>query len=235
MSTSTPAALRIQQLKTELEREESALAATQTLASELREKTLIVNESTRLANMNSGRLAEAQIDAGRARYTRDRTPHQFASKREELEVGTRRAEEKVLRLRAEGEELCRKLATDRAALKEIQQKIASHPDYLSVRRRQRELAAEAAKVAVSVFETPLNRLHRVVELAKSIENQENDLIIASLPTLSRAGLPEITRTLNSFFSQVIPMGVIQGLLSLEAGVRTETLRLKEYAERGIVQ
>jgi hypothetical protein len=211
------------------------LAATQTLASELREKTLIVNESARLANMNSGQLTEAQADAERARYNRDRTPHQFASKREEAEVGTRRAEEKVLRLRAEGEELCRKLATDRAALKEIRQKIASHPDYLEVRRRQRELAAEAVKVAVSVFETPLNRLHRVAEIAKSLENQENDLIIGSLPKLAAAGLPEISRTLNCFFAQTIPLAGIGQLLAQEDHVRDEISRLQEHAERGIVQ
>src|SRR5580704_13711880 len=102
MSTSTPAVLRIQSLEKELEKEKLALAATRTLSSEFREKTSMVNESTRLANINSVSLAEAQVDAEKARYNLDHTPHQFAFKREEARQLIRLADEKVLRLRAEG-------------------------------------------------------------------------------------------------------------------------------------
>lgn len=234
MSTST-SALRIEQLKTELRREEAALTAKKTLASELNEARAAEAEASRLERLNATNIAQATEGLELLRAERDTTPYQFVELREKKDNEFRIAQGNLLRLQAETPELAKKAHEKRSARAALEERIALHPVYKSIRERQRELAEQAVKLVESLFGTALDQWPRVLELISRTEQAENKLIAQSLPELSAAGLPEIGRVLTGFFQQAVPHSILGAIPHERKRAFLEIARVRESASRGVVQ
>lgn len=234
MSTST-SALRIEQLKTELRREEAALTAKKTLVSELNEARAAEAEASRFERLNATNIAQATEGLELLRAERDTTPYQFVELREKKDNEFRIAQGNLLRLQAETPELAKKAHEKRSARAALEERIALHPVYKSIRERQRELAEQAVKLVESLFGTALDQWPRVLDLISRTEQAENKLIAQSLPELSAAGLPEIGRVLNGFFQQAVPHSILSALPHERKRAFLEIARVRESASRGVVR
>jgi cell fate (sporulation/competence/biofilm development) regulator YmcA (YheA/YmcA/DUF963 family) len=234
MSTST-SALRIEQLKTELRREEAALNAKKTLASELNEARAAEAEASRLERLNATNIAQATEGLELLRSERDTTPYQFVELRAKKDNEFKIAQDNLLRLQAEAPELAKKLAEKRSARAALEERIAAHPIYKSVRERQGELVEQAAKLVESLFETTLTQWPRVMDLISRTERAEDSLILASIPELSAVGLPEIGRVLNGFFQQAVPHAIFSAIPHERTRAFQEIARVRALALRGMVR
>ena len=234
MSTST-SALRIEQLKTELRREEAALTAKKTLASELNEARAAEAEASRLERLNATNIAQATEGLELLRAERDTTPYQFVELREKKDNEFRIAQGNLLRLQAETPELAKKAQEKRSARAALEERIAAHPVYKSIRERQRELVENAIKLVESLFGTALDQWPRVLDIISRTEVAENNLIAQSLPELSAVGLPEIARVLNGFFQQAVPHAIVAVMLHERERAFHEIARVRGLTSRGMVR
>jgi hypothetical protein len=233
MSTNM-AALRIEQLKTELRKEEAALNQKNTLASELNVAHAAEVEASRLARLNATNITQAAEGLELLRSERDTTPYQFVELRAKKENEFKNAQDDLLRLQAEAPELAKKLAEKRSARAALEERISKHPIYKSIRERQRELVEQATKLVESLFGTALDQWPRVLDIISRTEQAENDLIAQSLPELSVAGLPEIARVLNGFFRQAVPHTILSAIPHERTRAFQEITRVRGLASRGAV-
>ena len=234
MSTNTTA-LRIEQLKQELRKEEAALTARKTLSSELTEARTAEAEASRLARINATNIKQAIADLESSRSARDTTPYEFAELRMKKDQEVKNAQDSLLRLQAEAPELAKKLAEQRSARAALEEQIAAHPIYKSFRERQCELVEQAAKLVESLFETTVKDWGRVFDIIERTERAENSLILASIPELSAAGLPEIGRVLNGFFQQGLPHAILSAIPHEHKRAFQEISRVRDLASRGMVR
>jgi hypothetical protein len=234
MSTSM-SALRIEQLKTELQKEEAALNATKTLASELNAARAAEAEASRLERVNALDIEKEIENLNVLRSARDTTPFQFVELRARKESEFKIAEGNLRRLQAETPELVKKLTEKRSARAALEERIAVHPIYKSVRERQRELVEQATKLVESLFDTTLNQWPRVLDIIEKTERAEDSTILASIPELSAAGLPEIGRVLHGFFQQAVPHTILSAIPHERTRAFQEIARVRALASRGMVR
>jgi hypothetical protein len=233
--TATVAEMKIEQLKRELADAEAAQRVKKTLASELTEARAAEVEASRLARLNATNITQATEGLELLRSERDTTPFQFVELRGKKENEFKNAQDNLLRLRTEAPEVAKKLQEKRSARAALEERIALHPVYKSIRERQRELAEQAVKLVDSLFGTALDQWPRVFDLISRTEQAENKLIAQSLPELSAAGLPEIGRVLNGFFQQAVPHSILSALPHERKRAFLEIARVRESASRGVVR
>jgi len=234
MSTNI-AALRIEQLKTELRKEEAALNQKNTLASELNAAHAAEVEASRLARLNATNITQAAEGLELLRSERDMTPYQFVELRAKRDNEFKNAQDDLLRLQAEAHELAKKLTEKRSARAALEERIAVHPVYKSVRERQRELVEQATKLVESLFDISLNQWPRVLDIIEKTERAEDSLILASIPELSAAGLPEVGRVLHGFFQQAVPHTILSAIPHERTRAFQEIARVRGLASRGMVR
>jgi hypothetical protein len=234
MSTTT-AALRIEQLKQELRKEEAALIAKKTLASELNAAHAAEAEASRLVRINTTELEQGTANLELLRSERDTTPYEFSELRMKKSNEFNNAEHNLQLLQVAAPELAKKLQEKRSARAALEERIAARPIYKSIRERQRKLVEQAAKLVESLFETPLNQWPRVMDIISRTEGAEDSLILASIPELSAAGLPEIGRVLNGFFQQAVPHAILTAMPHERERAFREVARVRESASCGMVR
>jgi hypothetical protein len=234
MSTST-SALRIEQLKQELRKEEAALTARKTVSSELTEAHAAEAEASRLARINTTSIEQATADLESLRAARDTTPYEFPELRTKKNNEFKNAEHNLRLLQVAAPELATTLKEKRSARVALEERIAGHPIYKSIRERQCELVEQAAKLIETLFETTLNHWPRVLDIIEKTERAEDSLISASIPELSAAGLPEIGRVLNGFFQQAVAHAILTAIPDEHARAFREISRVRDLASRGMIR
>jgi hypothetical protein len=234
MSTST-SALRIEQLKQEIRKEEAALTAKNTLASEVTAAATAEVEALRLVRINTTEIEQGTANLELLRSERDTTPYEFSELRLKKENEFKNAQETLFRLQARATELTKELQKKRLARMALEEQIATHPIYKSFRERQRELVEQATKLVESLFGTALDQWPRVLDIISKTERAEDSLISASIPELSAAGLPEIGQVLNGFFRQAVPHAILTAIPHERKRAFQGIASVRESASRGVVR
>src|ERR1700733_1141911 len=234
MSTSI-SALRIEQLKTELRKEEAALSATKTLASELNAACAAEAEAVRLERVYALDIERLTSSLEFLRTERDAIPWQFEELRAKKNKEFKEAENNILRLQVEAAELAKKPHEKRLVRVALEEKIAAHPIYKGIRDRQRDLVEQAAKMVELLFESTLDHWPRVLDRIERAERAEDSLILASIPELIAAGLPEIGRVLHGFFQQAVPHTILSAIPHERTRAFQEIARVRGLTSRGIVR
>lgn len=233
--TATVAEMKIQQLKRELADAEAAQQVKKTIASELTEAAAAEAEASRLARINATSIEQATADLESLRAARDNTPFEFGELRAKKSNEFKNAEDNLRLLQVAAPELAKELQKKRLARMAIEETIAAHPIYQGIRKRQRELVEQAAKLIESLFETTLNQWPRILDLVEKTEEAENDLISHSMSELSAAGLPEISPVLRGFFQQAVPHTIVAAIPHERTHAYQEIARICDLASRGMVR
>jgi hypothetical protein len=232
---STIVELRKEQLKAELASLEHEEQRKKTLASELTTAYAAEAEASRLERLNASNITQATEGLELLRSERDTTPFQFSELRAKKENEFKNAQNNLLRLQAETPDLAKKLTEKRSARAALEERIATHPIYQSIRERQRELVEQAAKLVESLFDTTLNQWPRALDIIEKTERAEDSLILASIPELSAAGLPEIGRVLHGFFQQAVPHTILSAIPHERTRAFQEIARVRGLASRGAIR
>jgi len=232
---STIVELRKEQLKAELASLEHEEQRKKTLASELTTAYAAEAEASRLERLNASNITQATEGLELLRSERDTTPFQFSELRAKKENEFNNAQDNLLRLQAETPELAKKLTEKRSARAALEERIAAYPVYKSVRERQRELVEQATKLVESLFGTALDQWPRVLDMIEKTERAEDSLILASIPELSAAGLPEIGRVLHGFFQQAVPHTILSVIPHERTRAFQEIARVRGLTSRGMVR
>jgi DNA repair exonuclease SbcCD ATPase subunit len=217
--TTTVADMRVEQLRKELADAEAAQQAKKTLASELAEADAAVNEASHLVTINQARLAEKIAGLEALSKEGALIPQGMSGMRSNHDVKVQKAHQAVRELTVESEKLALEFTKKQSALGQIVKQIAEHPAYKAVRQKQRELVAEATKLASTLFKVPLDDLNSVLRKISLLSEAENRLISDARSALRDAGLPEIKPLLARFVQRVTPQVVLDAL----PGLRTETV------------
>jgi hypothetical protein len=233
--TATVAEMKIQQLKRELADAEAAQQAKKTIASELTEARAAEAEASRLVRINATSIEQATADLESLRAARDNTPLEFGELRAKKSNDFKNAEDNLRLLQVAAPELAKKLQEKRLARMALDERIAAHPIYQGIRKRQRELVEQAAALVSSLFETTVSYWSRVLDLIDRTEQAENDLISQSMPDLSAAGLPEISPVLRGFFQQAVPHRIVTAIPEERACAFREIARVRDLVSRGMVR
>lgn len=196
--------MRIEELKTELRAAEAALATAKTLDSGFNETRNDVNRAQQLLNLADQRLREAVSGAESLALEAAAIPYVFPEKRNEKDNDVRKQRAAVHDLEVKRNAAELDLRSTRAAHEMIKSKIADHPQYASVRKKQGELVAQATKLARSLFSVPLDELGAVLNKLSLVADAERDLIESTRVALRECGLPEIRMLLGAFVAMVTP-------------------------------
>jgi hypothetical protein len=228
-STST-IALKVADLKKELQRAEAEAVAKTTPLSRLRDAEADLNEARRKLAINEAQGAEL-VTAHERAVTYRNSLHPNLERRAAANGAAAKLEGDIHAMQVEREKLETEVRSKQQGVFIAKNAIAEHPVYIEVRERQRQLVAEAARVVDSIFQTPLYLVSRVIEEAETLAQRESSLIGGSVRELVPLGLPEVPRLLTTFFGQTIPHQLISSVLAQKGGVLSEIERLRELAER----
>jgi ABC-type transporter Mla subunit MlaD len=199
---------------------EAAQQAKKSIVSELAEADAAVNEASHLVTINQARLAEKIAGLEALSKEGALIPQGMSGMRSNHDVKVQKAHQAVRELTVESEKLALEFTKKQSALGQIVKQIAEHPAYKAVRQKQRELVAEATKLASTLFKVPLDDLNSVLRKISLLSEAENRLISDARSALRDAGLPEIKPLLARFVQRVTPQVVLDAL----PGLRTETVK-----------
>jgi hypothetical protein len=234
MCTST-SALRIEQLKQELRKEEAAVTATKTLASELAEADKAVNEGQRQVRVNKARIAEEVAVLEGLSKEGALIPQGMSGVRVNHDLKTQRVNQSIHELTVESDRLAGELSKKEYAFGKIEKKIAEHPVYRAVRQKQRELVAEATKLASTLLQLPLSDMSPALNEISVLAEAEGRLINNALGTLRENGLPDLRRLLVSFTQRVTPLAVLDVLPGIVKENREAIRQVTEMASRDVLR
>jgi chromosome segregation ATPase len=223
--TATVAEMKIEQLRKELADAEAKLTTAKTLDSEFVETTKNVNRTQQFLNLTDQRLRKAISGAESLAQEAATIPYIFQEKRDAKVNELRNQRTAVRDLEVNLNEAEAELRSARAAHETIKTKIAQHPEYASVRDKQRKLVAEATKLARSLFSVSLDELGGVLKNVSQVANAERNLIESTSRALREDGLPEIRMLLANFVTMVTPQFADQISVA-----RTETYKQAEQVE-----
>jgi hypothetical protein len=232
MSTSV-AEMRIEQLRKELADAEAAQQVRKTLTSELAEADKAVNEAQRLATLNEIRLAEAV--AGLEALSKESVPQGMSQLRSNNDIRTQQANQAVHELTVEGDKLEAELRKKQCALGQIVKQIAEHPAYKSVRQKQRDLVAEATKLAPTLFKVPLADMGSILKKISLLSEAENKSISDARSALHDGGLPEVKPLLGRFIQQITPQQLMDALPNARTQVTEAVDRVTEFTSRDVLR
>jgi hypothetical protein len=232
--TTTVAEMRVEQLRKELADAEAVQQAKKTIVLELAEADKAVAEAQRLVTVNTARLAEE--NAGLEALSREGALIQgMSGMRVSHDAKTQRANQTVRELTVEGDKLAGDLSRKQHALGQIVNQIAEHPAYKAVRQKQRELVAEAAKLASALFEVPLADMASILRKVSILSETENKLISDSRSALRAGGLPEVKPLLYRFIQQITPQQLMDALPNARTQVTEAVHRVTEFTSRDVLR
>jgi hypothetical protein len=229
----TVAELRKEQLKAELASLETQERQKKTIASEFGEADAAVNEASRLVRVNALRLSEevTRLDA----LSKQGVPQGMSLLRSNNDVIMQQINQSIHELTVESDRLTGELNKKKHALGLIVKQIAEHPAYSAVRQKQRDLVAEATKLASTLFKVPLADMGSILKKISLLSEAENKLISDARSALRDGGLPEVKPVLGRFIQQITPQQLMDALPNARTQVTEAVDRVTEFTSRDVLR